>query len=75
LEIEELESNSTISLAGGFAFGSRFYLSDKLNLDIKMEFIPFLEPTFTYETADNEEIEVTQNMSQYKIKASVNWDL
>ncbi len=75
LEIEELESNSTISLAGGFAFGSRFYLSDKLNLDIKMEFIPFLEPTFTYETADNEEIEVTQNMSQYKLKASVNWDL
>ncbi len=75
LEIEELESNSTISLAGGFAFGSRFYLSDKLNLDIKIEFIPFLEPTFTYETADNEEIEVTQKMSQYKIKASVNWDL
>ncbi len=75
LEIEELESNSTISLAGGFAFGSRFYLSDKLNLDIKMEFIPFLEPTFTYETADNEEIEVTQNMSKYKLKASVNWDL
>ncbi len=75
LEIEELESNSTISLAGGFALGSRFYLSDKLNLDVKMEFIPFLEPTFTYETADNEELEVTQNMSQYKIKASVNWDL
>ncbi|MCK4754692.1 MAG: hypothetical protein KAS58_05620 [Calditrichia bacterium] len=66
---------TSILMAGGFAFGSRFYLSDKLNLDIKMEFIPFLEPTFTYETADNEEIEVTQKMSQFKIKASVNWDL
>jgi uncharacterized membrane protein len=34
-----------------------------------------LEPTFTYTSADNEKIEVTQNMSQLRIKASLNWDL
>jgi hypothetical protein len=46
-----------------------------LNLDIKLEFIPFIDPTFTYTLENNEEINVTQNMSQFKIKATVNWDL
>ena len=75
LEIDELEGKNSLSLAGGFSIGSRFYLSSKMNLDIKGEYIPFLEPTFTYESADNEEIKVKQDMSQFKIKASLNWDL
>jgi len=75
LEIAELEGSRTFSLAAGGAFGSRFYLSDKLNLDIKLEFLPLLEPTFTYTLANDEEFDVSQNMSQFKIKASLNWDL
>jgi hypothetical protein len=75
LEITELEGSSRLALAGGGAFGSRFHLTEKLNLDIKIEFIPFLEPTFKYEIADNGSEEVKQKMSQYKSKTSVNWDL
>jgi hypothetical protein len=75
LEIAELEGGTAFSFAGGGSFGSRFYLSDKLNLDIKLEFIPFIDPTFTYTLENNEEINVTQKMSQFKIKATVNWDL
>jgi len=51
---------------------SRFYLSNKINLYIKGEFIPFRMPTFTYASADNIETEVTQDISQSKIKASLN---
>ncbi len=75
LEVDELEGQSSLSLAGGFALGSRFYLSNKMSLDIKGEFIPFLEPTFTYDFADNGETKIKQDMSQFKIKASLNWDL
>jgi hypothetical protein len=75
LEVGEIEGKNSLSLAAGFALGSRFYLSNKMSLDIKTEFIPFLEPTYTYKSADNEEIEVTQDMSQFKIKVSLNWDL
>jgi hypothetical protein len=75
LEIAELEGNSTLALAGGGAIGSRFYLSNKLNMDLKIEIIPFLESTFTYEISDNQTEEVEQKMSQFKIKASLNWDL
>jgi len=75
LEIAELDGGSTISLVGGFSFGSRFYLTDKLNLDLKLEFLPWLKPTFTYEPDNQENIEITQSMSQWKIKATANWDL
>jgi len=75
LEIAELEGASSFSLAGGFAFGSRFYLTDKFNLDIKLEFVPWLEPTFNIESEYTEDIELTQSMSQYKIKATANWEL
>lgn len=75
LEINEFEGKNSLSLAGGFAVGSRFYLSSKMSLDIKGEFLPYLEPTFTYQFNDNEEIKVEQDMSQFKIKVSLNWDL
>jgi hypothetical protein len=75
LEIAELESVNSFSFAGGFALGSRFYLTDKFNLDIKLEFIPWLEPTFKYQSEYFDEVELTQSMSQYKIKASANWEL
>ena len=75
LEIGELDGENSISLAGGFAFGLRRALSRKLSFDLKAEFLPFLDPTFTYTSADNEEIEATQNMSQLRIKASLSLDL
>ena len=75
LEIGEIDSENSLSLAAGFAVGSRLVLSRKMSLDLKAEFLPFLEPTFTYTSTDNEKIEVTQDMSQLKIKASLNWDL
>jgi hypothetical protein len=75
LEISELEGGRTVSLAAGGAVGSRFYLSDKLNLDIKLELLPWIEPTFTYTFDNNEELDVTQKLSQFKFKASLNWDL
>ncbi len=74
LEIGEIDSENSLSLAAGFAVGSRYVLSKKLSLDIKGEFIPLLEPTFTFTSADNEDKEYTQNMSQLRIKASLNWD-
>ena len=46
-----------------------------MNLDIKLEFLPFIEPTFTYTLENNEELDVTQKLSQFKIKASLNWDI
>jgi hypothetical protein len=75
LEVGEISSESSLSPAAGFAVGARFYLSRKICLDLKGEFIPFLEPTFTYQNSENEEIKVEQDMSQFKIKASLNWDL
>jgi hypothetical protein len=75
LEIGEIDSENSLSLAAGFAVGSRLVLSRKMSLDLKAEFLPFLKPTFTYRTLDNEEIEVSQDMSQLRIKASLNWDL
>jgi hypothetical protein len=75
LEIAELQGESTISLAGGFAFGARFYLTDMINLDTKTEFLPWLEPTFKFNTEYTGEVEVTQRMSQFKIKATANWEL
>jgi hypothetical protein len=75
LEIGEIDGENSLSLAAGFSVGFRFVLSEKMNFDLKAEFLPFLEPTFTYTFADNEKIEVTQNMNQLKIKASLNWDL
>ncbi len=75
LEIDELEGKNSVSLAGGFAIGARLYLSTKLCLDLKTEFIPFLNPKFTYQTLDNQETELSQDMSHFKIKATLNWDL
>jgi len=75
LEIGELDGENSISLAAGFALGFRRVLSKKLSLDLKAEFLPFLDPTFIYTSPENEEIEVTQNMSQLRIKASLNLDL
>ncbi len=75
LEIGEIDSENSLSLAAGFSVGSRFVLSRKMSLDLKAEFLPFLEPTFTFTSADNEDKEYTQNMSQLRIKASLNLDL
>lgn len=75
LEIEEIESQNSISLAAGIATGTRLYLSRKLSLDIKGEYIPYLKPNFKYPTPDNNEIEIQQNMSHFKLKASLNWDI
>jgi hypothetical protein len=75
LEIGELDGETSISLAAGFALGFRRVLSEKLSVDLKAEFLPFLDPTFTYTSPENEEIEVTQNMSQLRIKATINLDL
>ena len=75
LETGEIEGSKSLSLAAGFSIGSRFYLSKKLSLDIKGEYIPFLKPTYIYKTSDNWEIEVTQNMSHAKFKATLNWDM
>jgi hypothetical protein len=75
LEIAELEGERKVSFAGGGALGSRFYLSDKMNLDIKFEILPFIEPTFTYTLQNNQELDVTHKLSQFKIKTSLNWDL
>jgi hypothetical protein len=75
LKIAEVPSKSTISLAGGFALGARFYLTDKFNLDIKTEFLPWLEPTFEIDSEYTGEIEIKQKMGQFKIKATANWEL
>ena len=75
LEFAEISSENSLSLAAGFSVGSRFVLSRKMSIDLKAEFLPFLEPKFTYKSADNQEIEVTQNMSQLKIKATLNLDI
>jgi hypothetical protein len=75
LEIGEFDGENSVSLAAGFALGFRFGLSKKLSLDLKSEFLPFLEPTFIYTSPEDENIEVTQNMSQLRIKASLNLDL
>jgi hypothetical protein len=75
LEIGEVKGEWSISLAGGFAFGLRKVLSKKLSVDLKAEFLPFVDPTYTYITANNEEIKFTQNMSQLRIKAIINFDL
>ena len=75
LEIAQLEAGSTITLAGGFALGSRFYFTDKFNLDIKTEFIPWLEPTFEIDSEYSGKVEFTQRMSQFKIKTTANWEL
>jgi hypothetical protein len=75
LETGELEGSSKLALFGGGAVGSRFYLTEKMNLDIKIEFIPFLNPTFSYEFDDKTTREIKQNMSHYKMTAVVNWAL
>jgi hypothetical protein len=75
LEMGELDGEWSTSLAGGFALGFRRVLSKKLSLDLKAEFLPFLDPTYIYTSPENEEIEVTQNMSQLRIKAIINLDL
>ena len=75
MEIGELDGEMSLSLAAVFALGFRRVLSEKLSVDLKVEFLPFLDPTFTYTSPENEEIEVTQNMSQLRIKATINLDL
>ena len=75
LEIAELEGTSTFSLVGGFALGSRIYLTDKFNLDVKTEFIPWNEPTFNIENEYSDNLDLKQSMSQFKIKATANWKL
>ena len=75
LEIGEVEGEWSMSLAAGFALGLRRVLSKKLSVDLKAEFLPFVDPTYTYITPKNEEIKFTQNMSQLRIKAIINFDL
>jgi hypothetical protein len=75
LEIGEFDGENSVSLAAGFALGFRFGLSKKLSLDLKSEYLPFLEPTFTYVSPEDDKIEVTQKMSQLRVKASLNLDL
>ena len=41
----------------------------------KAEFIPWLEPTFEIDTEYSEKVELTQSMSQFKIKTTANWEL
>ena len=75
LEIGELDGERSLSLAAGFALGFRRVLSEKLSVDLKAEFLPFLDPTYIYTSPQNEEIEVIQNMSQLRIKATLNLDI
>lgn len=73
IEIYEIKSVSAFSFFGGFSAGSRFYLTDKLNLDIKLEFTPFMESTFKYITLLDKEIEVSYQLSHFQIKGSLFW--
>lgn len=75
VEVGEIDPATDISFMAGIGAGSRFYLSDKMNLDLKVEYLPLPKPTFTTNDPDNHPYVRTQKLSQVRIKVTANWDI
>jgi opacity protein-like surface antigen len=75
VEVREIEAATDFSFMGGIGAGSRFYLSDKMNLDLKLEYFPLPKSTYTIEDQNNIEYTTTQKLSQVRIKVTANWDI
>jgi hypothetical protein len=75
VEVDEIEPSTDISFMTGVGAGARFYLSDKLNLDLKGEYFSSPKASYIATDLDNIEYEFTQSWNQFRIKASLNWDI
>ncbi len=75
VEVKEIEAATDLSFMGGIGVGSRFYLSDKMNLDIKLEYFPSPNSTFTTNDFNNNEYVTSQKQSQLRLKVTANWDI
>lgn len=75
VEVGEIDPATDFSFMAGIGAGSRFYLSDKMNLDLKVEYLPLPKPTFTTNDPDNHPYVRTQKLSQVRIKVTANWDI